>query len=416
LATPSYGGYVETSNYEVTVNDDESSGDIYEVELTGENCEACPIAASVEDTETAADSSEVATKLAAKINQQFQDYADNTDNYNVEVLAIPRNEKVELKLNRTTMEFNTAIDVQNGSSSQFVMESRPRKQLVTRDKQCEEGEQVSESLSVDECIKPGPGRSLYSQYDYGSGIYYFNRPTESGHFWDQFIAMNALTASTARAIGVNQQEQFRSYLLPYYLFFESEMTNLVNGIFSENYRKFGPYLNGDGNLVKRPMTTLQMSGGQQIDPLTGETVRPMGSSMPQDASVVDTRLSFSIRFQSYLLGVQFFNSNYSQHYIDQSRIFKVGSGEEIAGNPAEGFEQVTFTDPSTGITYGAVRDTNASEETLAVSMVEDAKALRRSIKSTQDQAVKERFQQQLSQLVEDMNVMIDAVEYLGVSL
>ena len=293
-------------------------------------------------------------------------------------------------------------------------------ELARRTKDCEKGDTIQSrngEIEVDLCIGAGEGRSQYSRYDYGSGYYYFERPTEGGHYWDQLVAMNALTQSVANVIGVRTDEQFRSYVLPYYLVFEDQLTNLVNGMFREDYSDFAPLVK-DGELVQRPMTFIPLRNNRALNPMTGEYIAeaPMGYE-PSNASPVNTNVRFTQKFQSFLLGIQFFNSSYSQHFVDQARIFKVGSGEEIEGNPQNGHEQVTFTDPATGITYGAIKDTNSSESSLAVDMVEEAQQYVEQVRDTSlSDDARQEAQREVDRIVEYTNLMIDAVDLLGGAL
>jgi hypothetical protein len=276
-----------------------------------------------------------------------------------------------------------------------------RLQLRSRGKEC------SVEDDIEFCLEPGPGRSLFTQYDYGSGYYYYTRPVESGHYWDYLMATIALSESVATVVGVNTAEQFRSYYLPYYLVFDQPLQALTNGLYREDYESFAPVVNGTGELNRRPLVPLELNDGSLIDPQTGAAATSMGT-MPIDSKVVDTEVRFSNRYWALLTGVQFYNNNYSQTYVDQARIFKVGSGEQLEANPSEGFELASFTDPKTGVTYGALRKTDGSSEGLGAGMVEEGMALTDRIKDGDEDA-----QRELDQLVEDVNIVIDAVELLG---
>ena len=155
--------------------------------------------------------------------------------------------------------------------------------------------------------------------------------------------------------------------------------------------------------------------GQPLDPISGNIVPPKGSTV-SNASPVDTRISFTQRFRAFLYGMQFFDSNYSQHYVDQARIFKVGSGEEIADNPDEGFEQITFTDPATGITYGAVENANTQRPSLAADMVSEGKQLVDAYHNTSDSQQRQQIQREIDRLVENVGIVTDAVDLLAGSL
>ena len=75
-----------------------------------------------------------------------------------------------------------------------------------------------------------------------------------------------------------------------------------------------------------------------------------------------------------------FSADYSLHYQDNAHVFQVGSGTESAPNPGDGYELRTFTDSDTGVTYGAIAKSGGpdAEQSLAVRMIEKAKALGKS--------------------------------------
>lgn len=261
---------------------------------------------------------------------------------------------------------------------------------------------------VELCIDPGDGRGLFTQYDYGSGYYYYERPVEAGHYWDYLMATIALSESVATVVGVNVAEQFRSYYLPYYLVFDQPLQSLTNGLYRQDYETFAPVVNGSGELKRRPLVPLRLSDGSLIDPMTGAQATGMGSAPPIGNRALDTDVRFSNRYWALLTGIQFYNNNFSQTYVDQARIFKVGSGEQLDANPGAGFELATFTDPKTGVTYGALRKTDGSSEGLGAGMVEEGSELTDRIANGEAEA-----QRELDQLVEDINIVIDAVDLLG---
>ncbi|MFB6265056.1 MAG: hypothetical protein ABEL76_15760, partial [Bradymonadaceae bacterium] len=98
-------------------------------------------------------------------------------------------------------------------------------QLVDRTKTCEQGREFTSNGQTFRvtCVDPGPGRTKNTRYDRGSGYYYYQRPTEIGHFWDYLVAMSALSASQTRVIGENTTERFFSFTIPYTLVFRDSL-------------------------------------------------------------------------------------------------------------------------------------------------------------------------------------------------
>jgi hypothetical protein len=214
-------------------------------------------------------------------------------------------------------------------------------------------------------INHGAGRPSFSTFQYDTGYYFYDRVEEVGHFWDVLGAMFALTDSEAYRLGVDSDADFRSYSIPWYLFFEVELTQAFNGMYNKNAAKFGPRL-VNGEVKLRPMTMFGVvnDAGQEVlfDPLNGEEwpVEPEGEPIDMD-------LGFTEQLYAGLYGMAFFTTNFSLNYPDQLRVFRIGSGEEQA--PGAGFELVRFDDPLTGISYGALHRTGAAADTGAVEMI-----------------------------------------------
>ena len=69
---------------------------------------------------------------------------------------------------------------------------------------------------------------------------------------------------------------------------------------------------------------------------------------------VETDATFSITEDLLFYGMLYTTFSYSTRYNDQINVFKVGGAEEIV--PGEGFEMITFTDPISGDSYGAIAE------------------------------------------------------------
>jgi hypothetical protein len=273
---------------------------------------------------------------------------------------------------------------------------------IDRDPNCQEGG------DVDMCVRPGNGRTLYSRYDYGSGYYYYSRTTESGHYWDTIFAMQAMTQSRATALGVDVQGDMGTYLLPYYLVFEGNLTEYFNGLIRGDTTGFAPLYSKADGLRFRPAALLGLQGGGALDPLTGEVLNSTGATSAE--SPVQVRTAWAQRIYSLLYGVAFFNSSYSQHFVDQARIFKLGNGEQLEAPAGSGFEVITFTDPHTGITYGAIAEEGAADEDLSLAgkLIREGQGHLADMDAGDDNA-----EYRLNNLIEEMNRVIGAVEVLG---
>jgi hypothetical protein len=209
-------------------------------------------------------------------------------------------------------------------------------------------------------IAPGEGRRAYSRYDLGTGYNYWLYPVEAGQFWAYYAAIIMLTSSTGLNVrGADVGADFLSYSIPPYLVFENEITRMFNGLFLQNNSIVAPrVVQQDGSLTleRRLFTALDpFQNGELIDPETGFGAESVMDSVigADDGPTVDVMTGFTQRYLPALYGMAFFDSNYSIHFHDQAKIYRLGSGETITAG--EGFEVVQYCDTETnGICYAAV--------------------------------------------------------------
>ena len=249
-------------------------------------------------------------------------------------------------------------------------------------------------------------RRQFSRFraDEEDGYFYFQKIEEAGHFWDAFYAMQALMSSSSFQIAANTQADFRSFSIPYFLMFPDDLTGLFNGVFSRDYSQYAPRV-VDGRVMREPLLALQTSASNVFDPLTGGSLdrAAMAGGTPIDLSTNFTQRLYALIYSSAL-----FSSNFSLSYIDQERIFRLGSGETLSAG--EGFEGISFTDPTTGIAYGALRRTGTEGATLASKLVERGMVLQANLQA--DPTDGASFNE-LLQLVEDVTMIIKATKLFG---
>jgi len=206
------------------------------------------------------------------------------------------------------------------------------------------------SPDYDLSIGRSEGKNLYTEYEYDSGYYYFDRVSEVGHFWDFLAASFALTDFETTRLGVDDSADELTYSIPWYMFFEYELTDLFNAIYTQDTRYFGPR-NVDGKVViprLSPLVADDGNGGDlYFDPETGLEIP---ADLPGEA--IDLDSSFTQQLYVGMYGMAFFTSNYSLNFPDQMKVFRTGAGEQIQAGPA--YEILTFTAPTTGIEYGAL--------------------------------------------------------------
>ncbi|MDF1563899.1 MAG: zinc-dependent metalloprotease [Deltaproteobacteria bacterium] len=247
-------------------------------------------------------------------------------------------------------------------------------------------------------------RRPYTRYDYQRGYYYWYYPQEASHFWDYYAALLALSQSSATVRGANTQSDFSSYLIPYYLVFDNELTRVYNGIIGEEYRSFAPRFTGTGGnqaVVQRPA----------FDWLD---IYPEGSSFIDLDPVVVPEINFTNRFYALLFGMSSFTSSYSLNFPDDRHIFRLGSGETLEAGP--GFDVITFSDPTTGVVYAALQAQNA-EANAATKMIQRANQLLASYQACGGDAECESdWTWQIANEVEWMNIERAMYDIFGSTL
>lgn len=253
-------------------------------------------------------------------------------------------------------------------------------------------------------IPKGEGRRLRSIYDVGSGYYYFDRMEESGHFWDWLGALMVAIEPVARTVAVDTAADREAYLVPFYLVFEDELTGLFNGSVHEEFRSFQPRIDNEGSIVYPPAFTLD--AGVPIDPGTGA---PAGSF----DTGTKTEIPMNLTQQRYaaLYGVAFFNELYTQHYVDQARVFKMGHGDALTVEAGEGYEVISFTDPATGQAYGTIRPEGGSQSPdLGETLVVRGQEIEAEMAANPDDR---QLEFDMSQVVDTVNMLTTIIDFYG---
>lgn len=255
------------------------------------------------------------------------------------------------------------------------------------------------------------GRPTLSDFQYDSGYYFFDRISEVGHFWDFLAAMFALTDSDAVRLGVDSSADALTYSIPWYMFFEGELTQIMNSIFLRDATTFGPRVK-DGKIVRQPYALLVLTDDDDnvissFDPETGQEypLEPEGEPLFMETN-------FNQEFYAALYGMAFFTANYSLNYPDQWKIFRVGGGEQIEAAP--GFEVVRFDDPFSGFSYGALRDTtNQTTKSGATRLIEEANYWKQRYETTADEDAQSDAYFKIQSSVERMNIARSLYDVLG---
>ncbi|MEM9191706.1 MAG: zinc-dependent metalloprotease [Myxococcota bacterium] len=202
-------------------------------------------------------------------------------------------------------------------------------------------------------IPQGVGRRTFTRFDTDTGYNFFNFVSESGHFFERFAAIRAITASDASVIGIGagDAQNFLTYRIPLYLVFENQINEMFGGIIRDDNAIFAPRWN-NGEFVYRDWNS---------------TAQPIGTP-------IDGNLSFTDWFYTALFGSAFLSSNFDLGFVQRMQVALAGSGEEI--DIAPNFEEVRLEDPVSGRVYIAYRDpARANEGWVAADKIDQINQL-----------------------------------------
>lgn len=165
---------------------------------------------------------------------------------------------------------------------------------------------------------------------------------ECGYFWheclhhvgfylDKIMAIEALSDSETNFVARSSPEDLREWEVSYYSTFADQISKISAALTNGDYRQVAPYIDEDD----------QMRWPNYAGPL--DTV---------NAKAIDPYATFTVQLYWQVLGQARFFENFDQSFRDESRIFVLGTG---AAPELDDERMITFTDPHTGIVYGALR-------------------------------------------------------------
>ena len=195
-------------------------------------------------------------------------------------------------------------------------------------------------------VPRGVGRSMYSNYD-TFGYDGFTRVTEVGHFWDQRLALSALTSSETNFLGVDRGSDALRYSLPYYITFNRELGPLFRDVWAENKSGLSSSLGklADGTAVVIPAVLLRADRyilNFNYPPPAQIPVDGSGNALAMES--VESSPAWGTRFWTQVLGMAYFTDNSNQEFASFNQVYKLGSGEAL--QPADNYTVVSFPDPT----------------------------------------------------------------------
>ncbi len=126
---------------------------------------------------------------------------------------------------------------------------------------------------VDLNIQLGQGRYSFTNYDFQSGYYFYERPKWVGSFEDKVLALELLSDSNVSFLGVNTAEDIQGYALGFFLMFPDILTKISGGIIADNINIWGGSTQFGAFYPPDPFNNELAPGRTIVDPDTWSTVQ-----------------------------------------------------------------------------------------------------------------------------------------------
>ncbi len=181
---------------------------------------------------------------------------------------------------------------------------------------------------------------------------------ECGYFWweclhhvgfyvDKVLAMMAMSDSNTNFVARANPIDLREWRVSYYNTFSDNVRAINAAMQSGDWSRVGPYL--DKGKIRFPNYTAAL-GQKHVAP-------------------VDPAADFTIQLYFSLLGQARFMTNFDRRFVDEAQVWIVGNWKapEVGAQ-----DQVTFTDPDSGLIFGALNRENGA----GAAMVAQANLLR----------------------------------------
>jgi hypothetical protein len=151
-----------------------------------------------------------------------------------------------------------------------------------------------------------------------------------GYYLDKIMAIEALSDSTTNFVGRSSPEDIREWEISYYSTFPDEIGRINTAILGQGWERIAPYY----------------EDGQLLFP------NYAGALDEEHEDIVDPFATFTVQLYWQVLGRARFPDNYDVSFVEQSRIFILGTGAEPDIVPER---LATYSDPLSGHVYGAIR-------------------------------------------------------------
>ncbi|MFT4627059.1 MAG: hypothetical protein ACI8PZ_005740 [Myxococcota bacterium] len=176
------------------------------------------------------------------------------------------------------------------------------------------------------------GAYYSSEWDYDSGYHWFDRQAVVGTYWDRMLALLTLVHTEPSGfVGFDTIVDPRAYAIGFNDLYRDPIARFLGELSAEDHNALAPVLQDDGTLRYPDTTDL--------------------TRVPLDGAQVQPAAHWLVQYDAGLFGKALLSRGYDRSFLNRSRIYVEGTGEEPL--IPEGQAVVRFTDPASGKTYAA---------------------------------------------------------------
>lgn len=213
------------------------------------------------------------------------------------------------------------------------------------------------------------GKYIDDSWDFDYGYEWYMKITRRGQFYDRPLAIQYLAEATNNFMGRDTQEDKRMYTINFARLFPNQILDYFAGIQTNDLGRIAP--------VVCEVQNMNINGSNV--PVATKVEHPYAAKLgaPRCSTVGGTPLAtlypnntFTVQLYAAVLGMAMFPMNYSQAFIDKSRIYVKGNGEGIDFSHMDPSMVVEFEDPISHKVFVTLRyeDVNQNGFTYQVSI------------------------------------------------
>ncbi len=196
------------------------------------------------------------------------------------------------------------------------------------------------------------GKFIDDSWDWDYGYQWYMKMIRRGQFFDRALAIQVLAEASNNFLGRDTQEDLRKYTINFMRVYPSQILDYIGAIQANDWNAIAPRVcqtetlttdNGD-----LPVATA-------IDYVDGADMKraacaDVGGSLQ---GIISPETTFTIQLYTAAFGMAMFPMNYSQEFVDYSRIYV--QGDSAPDFSHLGGDVVTFTDPFSQKVYWSVK-------------------------------------------------------------